>query len=107
MYIAESQGLPFFYSCSLLVNRHKNTSFYVILLTRKQAKRQSTYVEHRFLLQKILVLYLLKYDILQINRAVEYDILQVEVPFEYDNLALYRNSSNLCPSPLLGYVPLS
>ena len=29
MYVAESQGLPFFYSCSLLVNKRKNTSFYV------------------------------------------------------------------------------
>ena len=80
MYIAESQGLSFFYSCPLLVNRRKITSFYICRAP--------------FLLQKLLALYLLKYDILQINRAVEYDILQVEVPFEYDKLALYRNSSN-------------
>lgn len=105
MYIAESQGLPFFYSCPLLVNRRKITSFYSHFTNSETSKTAFyIYVERRFSYKKILALYLLKYDILQINRAVEYDILQVEVPFEYDKLALYRNSSK--PSPLLGYVPL-
>ena len=104
MYIAESQGFTFFYSCSLLVNRRKITSFYSHFTNSETGKTAFYICRAPFLLQKLLALYLLKYDILQINRAVEYDILQVEVPFEYDKLALYRNSSK--PSPLLGYVPL-
>ena len=48
MYIAESQGLPFFYSCPLLVNRRKITSFYSHFTNSKQAKRHFTYVERRF-----------------------------------------------------------
>ena len=104
MYIAESQDLPFFYSYSLLVNRRKITSFYSHFTYSETSKTAFYICRAPFLLQKLLALYLLKYDILQINRAIEYDILQVEVPFEYDKLALYRNSSK--PSPLLGYVPL-
>ena len=94
MYIAESQGLPFFYSCPLLVNRRKITSFYSHFTYSETSKTAFYICRAPFLLQKLLALYLLKYD-----------ILQVEVPFEYDKLALYRNSSK--PSPLLGYVPLS
>ena len=95
---------PFFYSCPLLVNRRKITSFYSYFTNSETSKTAFYICRAPFLLQKLLALYLLKYDILQIKRAVEYDILQVEVPFEYDKFALYRNSSK--PSPLLGYVPL-
>ena len=104
MYIAENQRLPLFCSCPLLVNRRKITSFYSHFTYSETSKTAFYICRAPFLLQKLLALYLLKYDILQINRAVEYDILQIEVPFEYDKLALYRNSSK--PSPLLGYVPL-
>ena len=42
--------------------------------------------------------FLLKYDIIQINRVVEYDILQGRAPFEYDKLALYRISDVIVAS---------
>ena len=107
MYIAESQDLPFFYSYSLLVNRRKITSFYSHFTYSETSKTAFYICRAPFSVTKITRTILAKYDILQINREVECDILQVEVPFEYDKLALYRNSSNLCPSPLLGYVSLS
>lgn len=48
MYIAESQGLPFFYSCPLLVNRRKITSFYSHFTNSETSKTAFTYVERRF-----------------------------------------------------------